>query len=149
LVISQNILTNEKKVLREIVQVGHEFARQSIQFETNGYYQVILTASLNVTANMFVVPYLAIDDINFTPACTLVNQVPTNVTLPNGGKITTVKPNSCPTISCVTTNSTQICLNANQICDFITDCRDGSDEKNCGDCDFDHGDMCAWQKLQS
>ncbi|XP_049522520.1 MAM and LDL-receptor class A domain-containing protein 2 [Dermacentor silvarum] len=30
-----------------------------------------------------------------------------------------------------------------RVCDFVTDCENGEDERNCGDCDFSKG-LCGW-----
>ena len=36
------------------------------------------------------------------------------------------------------------CIDADQVCDFVSDCSDGADEADCGTCDFDHNSTCGW-----
>lgn len=36
------------------------------------------------------------------------------------------------------------CIKPSQVCDFTLNCNDGSDEFNCGPCDFET-DTCKWQ----
>ena len=41
------------------------------------------------------------------------------------------------------------CINNTKVCDFNTDCKDGSDEKTCGPCDFESGGFCGWQDMST
>lgn len=107
-------------------------------------YKVVITATMTASSSDYVMPYVALDDISFTRDCSIVSSGPTMVTLPNHRPVTTRRPDSCPIMSCLTANSTKICLTAGQLCDFVVDCKDGSDERNCGDCDFDDGKTCGW-----
>ena len=80
---------------------------------------------------------IALDDTSFDKGCV----VDTSVTLPatTAGPITTQRPCSegftCPTNG--------LCISKEKICDFIKDCPDGSDEKECSTCDFETS-SCGW-----
>ena len=89
-------------------------------------------------------PYIAIDDISFNDKCTIMNIQPTSKPTTNNGNMTTIKPDNCPTISCLNGNGKKVCLNESQICDFTSDCANGIDEVNCGNCTFDDGHTCQW-----
>ena len=85
---------------------------------------------------------IAIDDISFTPECfklsgaTLAPVIPT---YPSG----ICKPGV--EIQC----DSNRCLPASVMCDFKTDCTDGTDEKNCpAVCDFETG-TCGWSQDSS
>src|SRR5699024_1827777 len=73
-------------------------------------YRVIFSSTLNATRNQFVNPYIALDDISFTSQCAVQSGPVVLPTLPNHSTQTTPKPDSCPTISCITPNRTKICL---------------------------------------
>nr|XP_042908894.1 MAM and LDL-receptor class A domain-containing protein 2 [Parasteatoda tepidariorum] len=88
----------------------------------------------------------AVDDISFTPGCKISNE-----SLPNILVISTQKPVEecdedkflCP--------ADKTCISLTQVCDFVTDCTDFSDEINCGTCDFDDdlNPTCGWSDFKS
>ena len=46
------------------------------------------------------------------------------------------------------------CIDSTKVCDFHNDCKDGTDEQNCGTCDFERTDpltgtpsMCGWHDI--
>ena len=144
--------TGESKFVKQISTSDYNFMayRVSLDFEwsppNSGAMQVLLSASIDYPNGSFVQSYIAIDDITFSKECTVLDSVPTLPTLPNHSPaVTTVKPDpQCLTATCLGPNGTIVCLQPSQFCDFTLDCKNGVDEKNCGDCDFDHGDMCGW-----
>lgn len=84
--------------------------------------------------------YLAIDDIAFSDKCVQPNILPTGIPVPI---VTTSSP--CPNqFAC--TNPFK-CIDKSKVCDFTLDCQDGSDEANCGTCNFDKNSMCGWTNI--
>ena len=86
---------------------------------------------------------IGIDDTTFSSGCqSSTNTLPPNFTMPPS-HATTVNPNcngyQCPGAQCITQD---------QVCDFKLDCADGSDEVNCGACDFENGN-CNWRDISS
>ena len=84
---------------------------------------------------------IAIDDTSFDKGC-----VPDNadVSLPTVATTTTTTTTQNPCgIGGFTCPSTGNCVPASQVCNFINDCPDGSDENNCGTCNFE-ASACGW-----
>ncbi|XP_069940952.1 MAM and LDL-receptor class A domain-containing protein 2-like isoform X2 [Cherax quadricarinatus] len=79
---------------------------------------------------------IAIDDLSFSFGCNLVND-----TLPEG---TTLSPpyNPCSEneFYCGIFNE---CIPNSRLCNWETDCSNGADETDCGNCDFESG-TCSW-----
>ncbi|KAL5006372.1 hypothetical protein ScPMuIL_015178 [Solemya velum] len=79
---------------------------------------------------------IAIDDITLTAGCRDGNSLPGQPGTP------TPTPSSCEAdmYTCANTK----CYSVQQLCNFVDDCGDNSDELGCGtSCDFEHG-MCGW-----
>ncbi|XP_033104873.1 MAM and LDL-receptor class A domain-containing protein 2-like [Anneissia japonica] len=84
---------------------------------------------------------IAIDDISFTPDCSLdpTNTLPITIT-PTSGPNCTAGYQPCK-------NGT--CLPYTDFCDFKHDCYDGSDEEECpSTCSFESG-LCGWSQVDS
>ncbi len=64
---------------------------------------------------------------------------------------TTTAPLLCGTTSEFMCKTSHLCIDRSKVCDFHNDCSDGSDELECGSCDFklidEHGNisMCGWR----
>ncbi|XP_078483553.1 MAM and LDL-receptor class A domain-containing protein 1 isoform X3 [Ciona intestinalis] len=92
------------------------------------------------------VGFIAIDDVSFSTECSTYNGV--LPTLPNGGTPSEPNPpSSCDgntEFSC-RINSGANCVSLDKVCDFRSDCQDGSDESTCVSkkCDFESG-WCGW-----
>lgn len=150
MVVLQNLFTGKKYELQEIGSYNYKWVRYSAGLDgyPSGVYRVVFTATLNATKDSFSIPYIAIDDISFSPQCTLQ----ANVVMPtqaDHSPMTTPPSDNCATISCLDAKGKSVCLNANQFCDYVSDCKDGTDEQNCGDCKFDDGRMCDWKTFVS
>ncbi len=81
----------------------------------NALYRVLFTATLNASQSQFVQPYIAIDDISFSPECTIHTGPVVMPTLPNHSTMTTPKPNHCPGLSCISPHGHTICLSASDV----------------------------------
>lgn len=101
-------------------------------FSSSKSWQVIIVAQAgNNTREDGVI---AIDDLSFDQNCkTASDPLPTI--------ITTTRPPVCGNSGFKCSNNK--CINQTQVCDFIIDCPNGEDEKNCGSCDFEV-DTCGW-----
>ncbi|RWS24974.1 Apical endosomal glycoprotein-like protein [Leptotrombidium deliense] len=77
--------------------------------------------------------YIAIDDVSFTPEC-----------FGDETNVITTTTEKIIDLNCVRTCDNNKCLNDSQICNFVNDCNDKSDELDCGDCKFENK-MCEWQ----
>lgn len=82
---------------------------------------------------------IGIDDISFTPGCAIITDpfpsitpVPTTTTTPRCG---------FDKFEC---KSSLACIDLNKVCNFVSDCWDGSDEAECGECDFEKSE-CGWK----
>jgi hypothetical protein len=101
-------------------------------FSNSKSWQVIIEAQAsNNTRDDGVI---AIDDISFDSNCkAATDPLPTI--------ITTTRSPVCGSTGFKCSNNN--CINQTQVCDFIIDCPNGEDEKNCGSCDFEM-DYCGW-----
>lgn len=143
-----NLNTGAKKLRRNIVYQSNNWVMYPISldlFDPSVPITVTLSSPLaDATDDAFASPYIAIDDIFFTSECTILDQMPTLPTLPNHSLQPTQRPNGCLTYSCIGKNGTQLCLPPSSFCDFIEQCKEGEDEKNCFGCTFEYGHMCHW-----
>lgn len=90
-------------------------------------------------------PYgtISIDDVSLTPECLVKTATLPVVTTK---EITTTTPRcGHDSFECVSSNQ---CIPANKVCDFVKDCSDNSDETSCGECDFDRS-SCGWTDIDS
>ncbi|XP_061172151.1 MAM and LDL-receptor class A domain-containing protein 1-like [Saccostrea echinata] len=87
---------------------------------------------------------IAIDDTVFSKGCKKLNQTfPTSITIPPTAP--TVNPCGSGQFSCADQST---CIPAQKVCDWNTDCTDGSDEATCGPCNFENG-LCGWRDLST
>ena len=142
---------DDRIILNEYTGLAYDWTKATPNFfkATEGHtYKMILSSSMQYSS--YPNPYIAIDDISFTKQCALWSDgpIPTLETLP-GGMTQTFAPDDCSTVRCKNNESQSICLTVDQMCNFVKDCADGSDEKNCGDCNFDDGTLCEWSSSSS
>eukprot|EP00057_Strongylocentrotus_purpuratus_P017999 XP_011672473.1 PREDICTED: MAM and LDL-receptor class A domain-containing protein 1-like [Strongylocentrotus purpuratus] len=119
--------------------LGDYYMRADIEIDVPEYpIQIIIEA----TCGDGIYGDIAIDDTSFTPGCVF-----SDTPLPS---IATVAPTPPPTLPTCPQGSFQCnngtCLGFEQRCDLNTDCSDGEDETNCGDCDFET-DSCGWNSI--
>ncbi|KAH9425788.1 hypothetical protein DERP_005006 [Dermatophagoides pteronyssinus] len=104
----------------------------------NGTYKILIEAELRPYKNNFLKPYIAIDDISFSNDCHILSTEPRN--------LTTIAPDDfCDGMWCENEKQKRICIPESEICDFVPQCHDGSDEAQCGDCNFNQGTSCRWE----
>uniref|UniRef100_T1KBR3 MAM domain-containing protein n=1 Tax=Tetranychus urticae TaxID=32264 RepID=T1KBR3_TETUR len=82
---------------------------------------------------------IAIDDISFNSACYGKSKSkPSPIPQPGPEPDKNCKGNE---FYC---EADKKCIDIENTCDYINDCSDGADEKNCGSCDFVDG-LCGWR----
>ncbi|CAL1289274.1 unnamed protein product [Larinioides sclopetarius] len=135
---TRTTMNGDEKVVwnREDATEGYFFTEDRYTFEEDRSFQVIIEGSMTITKGK--TNYIALDDISFSKKC-----VPQITPLPTvQPQITTPIPEKrCSYNEFACTNKSQ-CIPKEQKCDFKEDCADGSDETQCGKCDF-HEDMCG------
>lgn len=120
-----------KLVLARANEQGAYWARHEVQLNVSQSFQIIIEAKVGDSY----LGDIAIDDLTFTPGC----QYDTS-SLPNppAGVTTHAPPvtpaNRCNTVSQFQCSDDNKCINSNQVCNFVNDCADGSDELQCGKC---------------
>ncbi|XP_040066430.1 MAM and LDL-receptor class A domain-containing protein 2 [Ixodes scapularis] len=113
---------------------GFYFIERMIVFAEEDPFQVFFKGRHEATDGA---AYIAIDDVSFSKGCRAYHGVlpgPPSTPAPT-------KPPTCPSDQ-FTCGTSETCIPANKVCDFKEDCMDGSDEKNCGACDFSI-DLCG------
>ncbi|KAH9499994.1 hypothetical protein Btru_076122 [Bulinus truncatus] len=117
--------------------------RNVIHIVSNVNFQILIEASSDVSAtvNQAVV---AIDDTVFSSGCIVVP-----LFLPTPDYIVTTQP---VTTSSCSSGQHQCpdgrCILQTFVCDMKTDCDDGSDETDCGPCEFETG-TCGWYSIST
>jgi hypothetical protein len=126
----------ETPLLNKTRELGDFWERADLKINTNSMFQIVIEAVGGIGDGTN--GDISIDDTSFTPAC-----VRQNSSLPTGTTTTTVStPSPCGNgkFQCV---SDEKCIPDNQVCDFVPNCADKSDEANCGTCDFEQS-ACGW-----
>ncbi|XP_067126410.1 MAM and LDL-receptor class A domain-containing protein 1-like isoform X1 [Centruroides vittatus] len=116
---------------------GYYFTPHSVTFNETSNFQVIIEGQISIAKDQTI--YLALDDISFTPDC-LLETSPLPTSPPPAS--TTPEVVICTERETMCKSNDQ-CVENYQICDFEKQCTDGSDELDCGECDFSES-MCGW-----
>ncbi|XP_054714592.1 LOW QUALITY PROTEIN: MAM and LDL-receptor class A domain-containing protein 2-like [Uloborus diversus] len=83
----------------------------------------------------------AVDDVSFTSGCVVSNEsLPLEIDEPTDPPVEKCEDNE---FLCIVDRN---CISLEQVCDFVPDCTDSSDEVKCGTCDFNNENytMCGW-----
>lgn len=106
---------------------GNFWQRLERQINTTDSFQIVIEG---VVGNGDLSD-IALDDISFTPGCIQDS----SIVLPTGSTIQSLTTqSSCNGFICKSDNK---CIPSNQVCNFINECQDKSDEAECGTCDFE------------
>ncbi|PIK45149.1 hypothetical protein BSL78_17989 [Apostichopus japonicus] len=126
--------TGPDRVLAEIQgPVGNYWERYEVEFDSAYDFQAMIVAVQKSGSRSGVI---AVDDITYTDGCVKsASGLPSDP--PDGG--TTISPCGSGRWRCGDGG----CIDRSQVCDYAADCGDGSDEVNCGQCDFEN-DMCGY-----
>ncbi|XP_061173555.1 MAM and LDL-receptor class A domain-containing protein 2-like [Saccostrea echinata] len=116
--------------------VGSYYARQVVNIRSSSPFQVVIEA----TAGANYLSDIAIDDVSFSSNCQVYYG-----NLPMGTPATTV-PTSPGPCSGGHQCGDSSCVAQNQVCDFVPQCSDGSDEAACGQCNFEKS-SCGWTPI--
>ncbi|XP_025084894.1 MAM and LDL-receptor class A domain-containing protein 2-like isoform X1 [Pomacea canaliculata] len=120
-------------------EIGNYWVSSVVPIYDTKPFQIIIEAILHNSS----FGVIGIDDTIFTSACKILT---TDFPLGTPGSlVTTPSPCGDPTVNyqCLYTSD---CIPRTQVCDFLVQCVYGSDEVNCGTCDFQQG-MCGWQDI--
>lgn len=121
--------------------VGNYFERGNVIFPRRSQVvQVVIEASRGTSYR----GDIALDDISFSPGCQqYTGTIPTAATT-----LSTAPPtvNPCGAGKWQCKNS--VCIDVTKKCNFVSDCSDGSDEADCGACDFENG-QCGWNDIST
>ncbi|XP_077978864.1 MAM and LDL-receptor class A domain-containing protein 1-like [Glandiceps talaboti] len=113
--------------------LGDFYQRAVISLSPSDNFQIVIEAIRGTSASSDV----AIDDISYTSDCQVYSgQLPIGTT-----PAPTTRANPCG--SDYWTCADGSCINAEQFCNWNINCPDGSDEANCGSCDFET-DQCGY-----
>ncbi|XP_022097778.1 MAM and LDL-receptor class A domain-containing protein 1-like isoform X1 [Acanthaster planci] len=122
-------------------EIGDFYERAEITLGWTNPFQVIIEA----TVGNGIYGDIAIDDTSFTPGCVAYSgELPVVGTSPWQPVPTT--PPLCQPDEFACGSGT--CVSLSSVCDGTNDCADGSDEANCGNCNFE-SDQCAWLAIDN
>lgn len=116
-------------------EIGNFWQQKSVSLNSNLPFQVVIVG----VRGLGPAGDIAIDDITFSPGCVISND-----TLPTA----TQAPVTTPTSPCKDSSMWQCrdrshCIPVAQVCDFVYQCSDHTDEIACGACNFETS-ACGW-----
>ena len=124
----------DKLLLRIKLSLGQSWQKRIVKITETTPFQIIIEGVKSSDSTQAI----AIDDTSFDKGCVVDNS---GVILPTATSTTTTKNPCAPSgFQCV---SNGLCIPTTKVCDFVKDCQDGSDEINCGSCDFEKT-TCGW-----
>ncbi|KAK7479762.1 hypothetical protein BaRGS_00028942, partial [Batillaria attramentaria] len=112
-------------------QQGDEWRKSMVNLITTRSFRVVIEGVTGTSYH----GDIGLDDISFTPGCKLAAAQALPVALPTGSGTCTANQFLCG----------GTCRSTSLICNFISDCGDGSDENGCPQfCQYESGNLCYW-----
>ena len=138
---SLNIYTRQqgngilKKIFSRTGNEGDQWVRVIVPLNEGNDFQILIEAvkGRSYTSD------IAVDDISLTTGCSLSS----NTILPTVSVPITSPSSPSPCGSQFSCDAGKY-IPQSSVCDFVPDCNDGSDEAQCGTCDFETG-LCGWR----
>uniref|UniRef100_H2ZZX6 MAM domain containing 4 n=1 Tax=Latimeria chalumnae TaxID=7897 RepID=H2ZZX6_LATCH len=118
-------------------EMGDYWFKDQIEFKVDMNFQIVIEGVIGEEEK----GNIALDDLILSPGCKLFNGKNTNQkslenSLPVGTE-PTLPPNPCGERQFQCDDK---CISENLVCNFKSDCKDGSDEKSCGNTNFEDGE---------
>ena len=122
---------NQKELFSTAGSEEYVWTRVNLPIEFPRPFRILISGEVGVPID----GDLALDDFSFTPECKLHNPPPKSTPSPSDCEIWEFECGSSE------------CIHENQVCDFIENCFDGSDEAKCPlSCSFEEKTTCSWNE---
>ena len=135
-VYSRSLNNGDRLILSIKTILSQYWQKRILTISENSPFQIIIEGVRSTDTYQVI----AIDDTSFDKNCIIDDSGSIIPTMPPTTPSTTTNNCGQNFYQCPTNNQ---CIPNSKVCDFIRDCEDGSDENNCGTCDFEKS-TCGW-----